>query len=1008
MWRNFAFFLAASLVAGEEPYQRLNCGTSPVTGKYECAHTTLLEAGDDVRSPMCRRYLSGESAVEPRALSCNAQRKLRDSTDSVQTRSLKCKRYLSEVDGSVLGLHCEHTLSSAADMAAVECHRFTNEEGTALESVHCKGLDSVRNLPFECLRTRGSEDSFCVINSAHERVCGPHKQETSTSKMCFDLIASEMSEVERTAMPRMLPKDRSDDIRIIRVPAGYGYGTRQGTTSKTYRPHVPQPLTPMPHNPWRIEDLPEQQPIIKMAPLRPIAPTPIMILDHQLPSDVTEPRRRLSLVAPNSRPICTPQGCGPSVLTAPQVVVQRDEITTVVKETSCPEGTSLEGGMCVGLDLCPPAYSCARGFVEDLEQGDCVTESQPVVECYEGYSLVGGVCTRGSITQAAYTCDQPDYHLDSASKVCTKEISVPPVCPSGYKMQDGQCVQSFPSTMTCREGYTLSPLTKDCVATKVEAAAMSCPEGATQTGEDKCVVIRQEPPRCPPRFTLDTATNTCAQAVPRIPGTCPPGFQRNGSSCERISRSPASPTCPSHEYELRGELCHRDIPQESRCPAGSVKVGDETCERVVQSKPVCSEGKLKGDACVVEVDQPAIECCAPGFTLSPTGGCERVETFPPKLSCDGECYRTTSFPVAFACPNDAEFHNHPTAPKCVRKVGEDCAPQQCPSGATDCPKTACRDIINTHIVPAEPYCPNGGMLEDGRCVAREPVVPERSCSVGTLDEATGLCTRTQTAPLKFECPAGSKRVGKRCVTEEMRPAQFVCPEGAEENAAGVCVVRTSAIPVPPKVHQLTVTYTCPDGTLLSGKECLTATTTELPQVCPAGAIEGANGSCTLTAPVIVPPPTERPVRPSYYCSNGTLSGRQCSYTERHPPEYTCCNDATLDRYDSRTCVRTTAPISVPPRVVTTPSRPYCESPTAEQRGCVCLEHEEMAPMISCAAGYELVGDKCKRRAPQHAACPEGTKLEGDACVRRVEVAPIVRIINGCEIQHEQPVCYSGY
>lgn len=990
---------AASLVAGEEHYQRLTCGTSPMTGKYECAHAPLLEAGDDVRGPMCRRFLMGEAAVEPRALSCNGNRKLRDSSEheSTQSRLLKCKRYLSEVDGSVLGLHCEHKMPPVAEMTSLECHRYANEEGTALESVHCKGLDAVRNLPFECLRSKGAEDSFCMMNSAHERICGPHRQENSTSKMCFELITQEMEEAERSSVPRTLGKDKSsDDIRIIRVPAGYG-STLGGTGNRRQynnRAHVPQPLTPMPHNPWKIENLPEQQPIIKMAPLRPIAPTPIMILDHQLPSEVIQPRR-LSLVAPNSRPVCTPQGCGPSVLTAPQVVVQRDEITTVVKETSCPEGTSLEGGMCVGLDLCPPAYSCARGFIEDLESGDCVAEAQPVVECYEGYSLVGGVCTRGSITQAAYTCDQPDYQLDAASKVCTKEIPQPAVCPSGYQLGDGQCTQTFPSTMACREGFTLSPITKDCVATRTETAAMSCPEGATPVGEDKCVVIRQEPPRCPPRFTLDTTTNTCSQSVPKVGGSCPSGFSRNGNGCEKITRAPASPTCPSNEYELRGEVCHKEIPQESRCPSGSVKVGDEMCEKVVPSKPICQEGKLKGDTCAVEVDQPAIECCAPGFTLSQSGGCERVETFPPKLSCDGECYRTTTFPVAYACPNDAEFHAHPTAPKCVRKVADvQCSPQQqqCPSGASDCPATACRDIVNTHIVPAEPYCPNGGMLEDGRCVAREPLVPERTCAVGTLDEATGLCTRSQTAPLKFECPGGTRRSGKRCIAEEMRPAQFVCPEGAEESASGVCVIRSSSIPVAPKVHQVAITYTCPEGSLLSGKECLTATTTQLPQVCPAGAIETANGGCALTAPVVVPPPTERPVRPSYYCANGSLSGRQCSYTERVAPEYTCCADASLT-VDNR-CLRATAPVPVPPRVVTTPSRPYCESPTAEQRGCVCLEHEEIAPMVSCAAGFELVGDKCKRRAPQHAACPEGTNLEGDACVRRVEVAPIVRIING--------------
>lgn len=744
----------------------------------------------------------------------------------------------------------------------------------------------------------------------------------------------------------------------------------------------------------------------------------------------------------------------PLIVQEPAVpqVTQRIEIREIIKEQSCPSGMDLVGDQCVGNEVCPPNYVCPPSTV--MTNGECLAFSRPRIDCPDRFDLRDGRCVSSEVLPAQFTCRNPEETLDSTGMGCVSEIPQPPICPPGFRMTNGECIQVLPSSLQCPPGYTISVGSRQCVKTVTFPASIVCPDGSTLNPDtQKCVVIKQAPPRCPREFVFDNVSQSCVKRVPQVHGDCPVGFHSIANSCEKIDRYPAEHFCPP-DYTMENGSCVKLIPVPSRCPDGYQQSSNNNmCETIVREIPICPEGTISigsgaGLKCQSTNEHDIIQCCPSGFEIE-QGRCRRIEQLVPVLSCEDECYKVRATKVAYMCPDDAQFVDHLATPKCIRRIPS----QQCSSVDVDISSTAsrcltpkkneagelralhgamdvdclphppaaspCIETLKEKAIIAQPYCPEGGEVNQDHCIVRDPIIPERICKVGTMDLVSGQCIRETFVPIKSECPSGTIRKGLQCLSFSNHVPQMVCPNGSETGPNGCCVAYIDAIFPPPRVIRTPPALRCSVGQLSANNECVEVERVPLEMVCPEGTmnmgamemvVEKRIGKdapvlgvlhCIVTAELIVPPAVEKYVRPSYICPDGSRArGYDCHSTETVEPESICALDTILDGQGN--CIRSIQLIVPPPRIVSSIAMPVCP-PGTEMRGTRCIAIHEAEPLVSCPTDYEYDGHRCSHSRPPRPVCPIGMTPGPEGCIRQTFAAPMIRIIQGCS--HEViPTC----
>ena len=207
----------------------------------------------------------------------------------------------------------------------------------------------------------------------------------------------------------------------------------------------------------------------------------------------------------------------------------------LIKPPSCPEGTQLQGNVCVAVSkTCPPP------MIPGPAPGSCV--------CPEGTQLQGQNCVR------PIACTPPQV-ANAAGTAC--------VCPEGTVLRGRECVRP----LECKPPQTANPAGTACV----------CPEGTVLRGRE-CV----RPLECKPPQTANPAGTACV---------CPQGTVLRGRECVRPLEckppqiaNPAGTACVCRQGSVpRGGECIECRPPQvvnragtaCECPQGTMQQGRE-------------------------------------------------------------------------------------------------------------------------------------------------------------------------------------------------------------------------------------------------------------------------------------------------------------------------------------------------------------------------------------------------------------------------------------------------
>jgi RHS repeat-associated protein len=180
-------------------------------------------------------------------------------------------------------------------------------------------------------------------------------------------------------------------------------------------------------------------------------------------------------------------------------------------------------------------------------------------------------------------------------------------------------------------------------------------------------------------------------------------------------------------------------------------------------------------------------------------------------------------------------------------------------------------------------------------------------------------------------------------------------------------------------------YSCPAGTVLSGSQCLTTTTstaTISSYSCPAGYVQSGS-NCTSTSGSSVPASIA-----SYTCPAGaTVSGSSCVTTQSQAAtisSYSCPAEYTLS---GSTCVHTTSSTTA-----ATPSYSCPLGQTLSGSTCSSVSTVPATPVYGCNAGYTLSGTTCTGTVSVPATATPHCNGHGE--VQTSDVCPVTKRVFG--------------
>jgi len=292
-----------------------------------------------------------------------------------------------------------------------------------------------------------------------------------------------------------------------------------------------------------------------------------------------------------------------------------------------------------------------------------------------------------------------------------------------------------------------------------------------------------------------------------------------------------------------------------------------TCQTALQVSPIeyCpNDYQLEDGQCVITTNYMAAEdqCTAPSVLNPETGLCECSKEATPLQACisgfephptdPNLCQRTTFDDAYFRCdgPQDLLIGN-----QCVtrKQKGVD---TYCPDGTLAVHPSGAEycEIIDEE--PAYTSCPPGTFSNGQSCLALIHMNTQIDCEIGSipiLNNGLFECLSIDFQDQKYRCVEGPNQ------------GQFVDDESECDRVE----------------YMMDPSYTCPQGTVLSGGVCISSTKTMSTLVCPTGlglvTLDGVSFCLSRdnTAPVIA-------------CPEGTeLVGNVCASKFTVDPVYHC-------------------------------------------------------------------------------------------------------------------------
>ncbi len=361
-----------------------------------------------------------------------------------------------------------------------------------------------------------------------------------------------------------------------------------------------------------------------------------------------------------------------------------------------------------------------------------------------------------------------------------------------------------------------------------------------------------QPLSCPAGYTLDGSS--CTKTVPAAVTTeymCPAGYRGDGPTCTKTTTETeqastvTKTSCPVG-YSGSRVGCVKTVAATRTftysCPAGYRGDGPTCTKTTTETEQASTVTKTS---------------CPVGYSGS-------------RVGCVKTVAATRTF--TYSCPAGYRG-NGPTCTKTTTVTTS--AVAQCPSGYSFIWTVCAKNV--THSRLKRYSCPAGTRLETH--------FGTRVCVGATNSRPT----------VTYSCPSGYTDVGSSCVKTLTRAATLVCPSGYA--LSGSTCSKTTTVTTRSTVK---VTYSCSEGRL-SGTNCtLTAAgivTTEYK--CRPGWFLSSS-TCSKTTTVT----TRSTVKVTYSCSEGRLSGTNCTLTAAGivTTEYKCRPGWFLS---SSTCSKTT-------------------------------------------------------------------------------------------------------
>ncbi|KAJ1608475.1 oocyst wall protein 2 [Cryptosporidium canis] len=595
----------------------------------------------------------------------------------------------------------------------------------------------------------------------------------------------------------------------------------------------------------------------------------------------------------------------------------------------------------------------------------------PVETCPDSFALINGVCVHQIETQKIPSC--PEGFVSRGSE-CYSAEPLLKECPTGFQMQDKQCVREIFAEREkyCFDGLDFDHTTGKCFY-KEEVKAV-CPPGSVHF-RDSCAVVREPMRICQEPLKLDQETNMCIERKAAFP----------------------TPICPEpFVFNISLKMCVRDKIEAKSCPEGFKDVDDNSCAKWTQPEYICPEGtqvenvKHQSLCRSVKYSTPILEC-PPGSVLegqicisaSRTNSRVCPMGF---VEVEDQCVNFQE--PLFHCPEGYEKTLHNGIKVCFNNLSVE--------PRISCPNTNSYFDESTKLCisesVAERECPENSFRSKDSCFKK--VKGEWECPLGTrYNPENHLCQEILTIEPHIICPPNSKfeQSTSTCVGYESNIQ--VCPPGYEEVGENEC-----AVFVPPKrscpdlqslingqCEEVVLTpteITCPPGSEQSDSACILKSDNSSKRKCPLNSIDSGDHCSIIDSPekhciegYKFNSETEKCTKvttrhPDPICKEpGILNSKgECIYSENLPK--ICPGNSKEDPDNEHFCILESEPkLSCPEGYKLIDGK--------------CIKESRVGVKLTCPFGYELndIDNNCHKTIQRNYVCPPGFLDNGDRCYK---------------------------
>lgn len=296
------------------------------------------------------------------------------------------------------------------------------------------------------------------------------------------------------------------------------------------------------------------------------------------------------------------------------------------------------------------------------------------------------------------------------------------------------------------------------------------------------------------------------------------------------------------------------------------------------------------------------------------------------------------------------------------------------TGTTTAPEPTYTTSTTRVEVPSVPYCPDNSSYDAASgCAFVDYAEPVGECPHPyKLDKSSGACYATTTGSSSLTCPSGSYLDGKKCVTEVTTPVEISCAKG--EIAKDGCVVYAEPVVVSDEYSE--VKLSCERGYSLNGDICVKETTTASELACVEGTLVFSKCVTYVTA-------GKECTRSGY-----SLVGDKCIQVTVANPSYKCPSGTSTDA--SGACL---SKVTVEPSKVCEKGYNYntkkdtCEAQVLITAVISADNAKNTSVEVDCRLGTLDDAGNCYQTYTTDAVtvCDQGFDLVGRNCVTQVEV-----------------------